>query len=451
MADIEDGETTEVQGSGAKPYILKNVGGVYSCSCPAWRNQSHPIERRTCKHLRKLRGEEAEKERLGGELPVRAVASKSSKVGPPVLLAHAWDSSQDLTDWWMSEKLDGVRAYWDGQRFMSRQGNEYMAPDWFIEGLPDTPLDGELWIERKMFQRTVSVVRRQDKSDMWKEVRYLVFDAPQATGGFEDRLDFLKESITSRQSYAEFHPHIRCQNEQHLQEELARVESLGGEGLMLRQPASNYEIGRSSTLLKVKTFHDAEAVVIDHQAGKGKHRGRMGAVQVRLADGTEFSVGTGFTDKQRESPPEIGSQITFRYQEMTDGGVPRFPSFIRADQTLKDSKEDTRHTLDASTVRTITSPKRSSSKKRAPRKVPVATPSDSASQRYFEFVGANSSKFWEIYVDDIEVTVRYGRIGANGTSKTKEFANETKANEHVEKLISEKTAKGYLETEQEPQ
>ena len=153
----------------------------------------------------------------------------------------------------------------------------------------------------------------------------MVFDTPQANGGFEERIEFLEQSITDDQRFAEFHSHVRCQNEKHLKEELARVESLGGEGLMLRQPASRYEIGRSHTLLKVKTFHDAEAQVIDHQAGKGKHKGRMGALHARLADGTEFSVGTGFTDKQREAPPEIGAQITFRNQEMTDGGVPRRP------------------------------------------------------------------------------------------------------------------------------
>ena len=325
MADIEDGKFVEVQGSDAKPYVLRNVGGVYSCTCPEWRNQSHPIERRTFKHLRNVRGEEAEKERLGGERSAHAVKSKSGKIGPPVLLAHAWDNSQDVSEWWMSEKLDGVRAYWDGKRFLSRQGNEYMAPEWFVEGLPDTPLDGELWIERKKFQRTVSDVRRQDKSDAWQDVRYLVFDTPQANGGFEVRIEFLEQSITDDQPFAEFHSHVRCQNEKHLKEEWARVESLGGEGLMLRQPASRYEIGRSHTLLKVKTFHDAEAQVIDHQAGKGKHKGRMVALHARLADGTEFSVGTGFTDKQREAPPEIGSQITFRYPELTDGGVPRRP------------------------------------------------------------------------------------------------------------------------------
>src|SRR5512137_877373 len=111
MADLPDGESIAMQGSGAKPYILKNLGGVYSCTCPAWRNQSAPIERRTCKHLRKLRGEEAERERLGAELPARPTAPDGEeKDGPPLLLAQTWDNAADLTGWWMSEKLDGVRA-----------------------------------------------------------------------------------------------------------------------------------------------------------------------------------------------------------------------------------------------------------------------------------------------------------------------------------------------------
>jgi DNA ligase-1 len=118
-----------------------------------------------------------------------------------------------------------------------------------------------------------------------------------------------------------------------LRSELARVEALGGEGLMLRQPGSKYVAGRSSTLLKVKSFHDAEAVVIGHQPGAGKHKGRLGALLVRLADGTEFAVGTGFSDKERSAPPAVGATITFRYQELSDGGVPRFPSYLRVRET----------------------------------------------------------------------------------------------------------------------
>src|ERR1700761_3469274 len=114
MADLQDGESVNMQGSGSKPYILKNVGGVYSCTCPAWRNQSVAIERRTCKHLRKLRGEAAEQARVGQDLPPApdgAGEADEAKAGPPLLLAERWDNAQDLAGWWMSEKLDGVRAY----------------------------------------------------------------------------------------------------------------------------------------------------------------------------------------------------------------------------------------------------------------------------------------------------------------------------------------------------
>ena len=186
MPDLQDGESVEMKGSAAKPYVLKNVGGVYSCTCPAWRNQSIGIERRTCKHLRKLRGDAAEDARVGGALPQRPAKAASDDDGegggPALLLAQSWDNAADLSGWWMSEKLDGVRAYWDGKQFLSRMGNLFHAPDWFIEGLPEVPLDGELWLGRRKFQRTVSIVRRQDKSDLWKEIRYVVFDAPGRRG-----------------------------------------------------------------------------------------------------------------------------------------------------------------------------------------------------------------------------------------------------------------------------
>jgi len=335
MPDLADSESTEMKGSGAKPYVLKNTGGVYSCSCPAWRNQSIAIEKRTCKHLRKLRGDTAEEARIGGALPSKPVKAKADSeegddvAGPGLLLAHSWDNAADLSGWWMSEKLDGVRAYWDGKQFLSRQGNIYHAPEWFIEHLPTTPLDGELWIDRKKFQRTVSIVRRQDKGDLWKEVRYVVFDAPAEAGGFEDRQKAMIDLLASCKSpHATAHAQQICKDVACLREELARIESLGGEGLMLREPGSTYEAGRSTTLLKVKTFHDAEATVVGHQPGAGKHKGRLGALLVKLPNGKEFAVGTGLSDRERATPPVIGSTITFRYQELSDGGVPRFPSFV---------------------------------------------------------------------------------------------------------------------------
>jgi DNA ligase-1 len=164
MADLRDGQSVEMAGSANRPYLLKNVAGVYSCSCPAWCHQSLPIERRTCKHLRRLRGDAAEAARVGSELPARQSAAPSAvkACAPPLLLAETWDGAANVAGWWLSEKLDGVRGYWTGTDFRSREGNAYHAPNWFTAGLPPVPLDGELWLGRKRLQRAVGIVRRQD-------------------------------------------------------------------------------------------------------------------------------------------------------------------------------------------------------------------------------------------------------------------------------------------------
>jgi DNA ligase-1 len=217
---------------------------------------------------------------------------------------------------------------------------------------------------------------------------------------------------------------------------------------MLRQPGSKYEAGRSTTLLKVKNFHDADAEVIEHVAGKGRHKGRLGALVVRMPDGTEFSVGTGFSDKQRGSPPPIGSTITYRYQELSTGGVPRFPSFVRY-------RADAEAPSDRAATATRDKPSSQSSRKTAmstePAKKTTATgpasapAAESGKKRYFEFVEGTSSKFWEIAVAGTDVSVRFGRIGTNGQTKTKSFPDESAARKHADGLIEEKTGKGYSE------
>lgn len=478
MPDLEDGESIEVQGSSGARYVLKNVGEVYSCSCPAWRNQSLGIEKRTCKHLKALRGEEAELLRVGAAVGAAARSKSGAKgqEGPPILLANPWDNDQDLTGFWMSEKLDGVRAYWDGKSFISRLGNRYHAPDWFTSGLPETPLDGELWGGRKRFQRTISIVRRQDKSDHWKEITFVVFDAPAMDAPFEERLSYCRTELEKRKPlYAKFLEHEVCTGLDHLRSELKRVESLGGEGLMLRKPGSRYEVGRSSSLLKVKSFFDAEAKVVDHLAGEGRHKGRLGALLVELADGTRFSIGTGFSDKERHHPPKIGAIVTFRYQELSDAGVPRFPSYVGERDDVKWPPDNalvrpagTSHPSDtigetggadagaapkgkskAKAVKGSASPEEPSEQNAASAQSSsepahgAATPPSAA--RRFELVEGGSAKFWEIRVQGASHTVTYGRLGTAGQSKTKDFADAAAAARDAEKLIAEKTAKGYSE------
>ncbi len=435
--DLADGESTTMQGSGAQPYTLRNVGGVYSCSCPAWRNQSAAIERRSCKHLRTLRGDAVETARVGtAGTPAKApraarsagaagpAATSAPGTAPPILLAHPWDHIVDLTGWWMSEKLDGVRAYWDGTRFVSRLGNQFHAPDWFIAGLPsDVILDGELWCGRKKFQRGVSIARRQDKSDDWRELTYVVFDAPGHDGPFEARIEHARQLLESVASpHARWHEHERCTGLDHLRAELARVEALGGEGLMMRQPGSRYEVGRSWSLRKVKTFHDAEARVIAHVRGAGRHGGRLGSLQCELPNGIVFNVGTGLSDAERNNPPPVGTIVTFRYQELSNDGVPRFPSYVGVRDDVAWPPAD------------APTPARRAA---APAPPPVAAPAPAQGNRR---TFTRGDETWSIELDGRAVIVRSGT-----ESTTRRSPHPAAAWRDADELISEKIRDGYVE------
>jgi DNA ligase-1 len=198
-----------------------------------------------------------------------------------------------------------------------------------LDALPSgEPLDGELWLGRGRFQDTVSVARSHDAGNEWRGIRYAAFDAPMALGGFEERLAAMRSALPG-DGPACVLPQRICTGQDDLAAELARVEHQGGEGLMLRQPGSSYERKRSGTLLKVKTFQDAEAVVVGYDVGTGRNAGAVGALVACLQDGTEFRVSSGLTDTLRRCPPAIGTVFTFKYQQLTAAGVPRFPSFHR--------------------------------------------------------------------------------------------------------------------------
>lgn len=250
-----------------------------------------------------------------------------------VLLAKSWEG-QDPTGWWMSEKLDGVRAIWDGKSCLwSRQRNSFPAPKWFTDMLPkNTWLDGELWIARGEFQKTVSVVKCGSQDKGWKRLVYCVFDMPGSKLKFEERQSALRALILgseeTKNSQVRVVPQLLCKSLKHMEDLLEKVLSLGAEGLMLRQPGSLYEPRRSSSLLKVKRFFDEEAEIIAHEEGLGRNKNRLGALRCKDKNGTEFGVGTGLSDAQRDKPPKVGSKITFRFQERSKDGVPRFPSFV---------------------------------------------------------------------------------------------------------------------------
>ena len=247
-----------------------------------------------------------------------------------------WDLDRDPTGYWVSVKLDGIRGRRDKNRLFSRNNLLYPTPSYFFEGWPDMPLDGELFLGNKRFEETSSIVRNGSQDKGWNTIKYYVFDIPDPTlGTCEKRWEILQQIVNEAKcTNLVYVPQTRCLGKEHLINLLDSVTENDFEGLMLRRPNSIYEPKRSSTLFKLKKFLDAEAVVIGYEeldvqtAAKEHLRGCMGRLTCKLPNGIEFGVGSGFTDAQRINPPKIGSTITFRYQELTKTGTPRFPRFV---------------------------------------------------------------------------------------------------------------------------
>ncbi|PXX93834.1 DNA ligase [Marinobacter vulgaris] len=265
-------------------------------------------------------------------LSLALVTAPCAYAEPPGLaLAGVYEEGVDLEGYWVSEKLDGVRAYWDGERFWSRGGNEYPAPEWFTEGFPDMPMDGELWMGRGRFAELSGAVRRLQPVDTsWRQIRFMVFDLPGVGRPFSERIQAMESVLVPSPSpfLAMVAQEVATDHDQ-LMAALDEVIAGGGEGLMLRRGSSLHSAGRSGDLLKVKRYQDAEAVVVAHLPGSGKYRGMLGAIQVERDDGRRFRIGTGFSDDQRRNPPPVGASITYKHYGYTSTGLPRFASFMR--------------------------------------------------------------------------------------------------------------------------
>jgi DNA ligase-1 len=231
----------------------------------------------------------------------------------------------------VSEKYDGVRALWDGRQLRFRSGLPVPTPASFLRRLPPVPLDGELWLGRGQFEALSGLVRRLDAADSdWRDIRYMVFDMPWAEGGFARRHALL-QALLLRQGDAglEAVAQATVPDRAALLQRLDAVVRAGGEGLVLRRADAPYAAGRSAAMLKLKPLQDAEAVVLAHLPGRGRHAGRLGALQVRTDSGHVFAIGTGFSDAERDAPPAPGQRITFHHRGLTEAGVPRFASFLR--------------------------------------------------------------------------------------------------------------------------
>ena len=246
---------------------------------------------------------------------------------PDLILAGEY-SGQDVRGWAMSEKLDGVRAYWDGHQLISRAGHPFHPPDGFLADYPPWPLDGELYSTRGDFERISAAVRSADAD--WAGIHLHVFDVPQAESTLYRRLATLAAWLRDHpQARIRLIPQIPIRDTAEIDTALRTIEAAGGEGVMLRDPARPYHGGRSPYLLKHKSAHDAECTVTAHHPGTGRNAHRLGALTCENAHGS-FRIGSGFSDAEREHPPAIGSTITYRYRGYTKKGTPRFATYLRA-------------------------------------------------------------------------------------------------------------------------
>lgn len=244
---------------------------------------------------------------------------------PDLLLLKVY-KDQNISGWVMSEKLDGVRAYWDGKKLLSRSGKIINAPKYFIKDYPPFALDGELWSKRGDFENISSIVRDKVPSEQWRQIKHYIFEVPDAKGDLYERLEKVKPY---KNSSIKIIPQIKIKNKTHLQAFLKEIEKNRGEGVVVRDPNTPYINKRTNKALKVKTFLDAECVVIGYTMGKGKYKNLVGSLKCELPNKVRFKIGSGLSDEERKKPPKIGDIVTFKYKELTKYGKPRFPIFLR--------------------------------------------------------------------------------------------------------------------------
>ena len=261
--------------------------------------------------------------------------------GPKLALATDFDPTKhNIVKWFVSVKYDGHRASWDGSQLRSRAGKVIRAPEWWSRDMPrrlpkGVALDGELWVARQKFAEVGATVRRKKPLDsQWRKLKFMLFDLVGDRRPFAERYESMKTIVheckaANRICSLRLVKNMRLRGLDHLQQKLKEELDKGGEGLMLREPNFGYEAGRTWKLLKVKPVYDAEVRVI----GILREQGRITNLRVRLAKppNTEFNLGTGFTEDERESTThfKIGDVLTIEFNGFTAKGVPRHARYMR--------------------------------------------------------------------------------------------------------------------------
>lgn len=237
-------------------------------------------------------------------------------------------NDQNINGWLISEKLDGIRGYWDGKNLYTKNGNRINTPNNFTKNFPPFALDGELWSKRDDFEFIQATVLDEHPSNDWNKISFNIFEVPNTQGNFQKRLHKAKLWFSQHPNkYIKIIPQKVCKDENHLLKELDKIVKLKGEGIIVKDSTQDYHTGRSPYILKVKKVQDMEGKIIGYNfRDDGK---TLKSFQVKLHNGVIFNLGGGLTDYQRKNALSIGKIVTFKYYGFTKYGKPKFASFLR--------------------------------------------------------------------------------------------------------------------------
>ena len=222
-----------------------------------------------------------------GENLNNVVSADTTKKTKFELLKLSEYKGQNVGGWLASEKLDGVRAYWDGRNLFSRNGKILAVPEGWSAHFPSFALDGELYTARGEFEKIQSIVMDKAPNEAaWSEIKFYVFDVPEAVGGLLERLSELEKFILQNPQAGQnlkIIKQVKVKDNAEFEAFTEAIIAKGGEGAVVREPNAPYERKRSKNALKYKKFKDAECEVTEVNAGTGKIRRTHGLGNLQIA------------------------------------------------------------------------------------------------------------------------------------------------------------------------
>lgn len=258
------------------------------------------------------------------------------------MLAHTYRKRKHDIKWpaIVQTKLNGVRCIATGDKYLTRKGKEYTTVhhlDECVKALTNelgVPLDGELFVRDWSFQEIIRAVKK-DRGDTTLKLQYWVYDIVDPSLDFQERLSKLViayDRLLKLDSPIIKTPYFMVNSEDEMMTYHKAWTKMGFEGTIIRNLEGKYELkNRSKNLQKYKDFLDDEFEIVGGQEAEGDDAGTV-VFSCRVSGESEktFSVRPKGSRETRarwftDLDSIIGKQLTVRYQELSEDGIPIFP------------------------------------------------------------------------------------------------------------------------------